>query len=505
MRRLLWLALLSTALADQGAPVYQTTGTLPATLRACVGTRVEIEVLTGIAWACQSGVWVKIGDPTQRFVLQTPDTAYPYAFALSSASDGLLLNQTGIGIVGVKAANTCTAQFPRSDTASGVWTCASIATADLPTIVGTKGGTGLTSTTPGGVLVGAATNTTAFSAAGTNTLHVLHSGIAGVPTWSRISVNTINTTNAASAGNFLRGDGTWSAAGGSGAPGGTNTMVQYNDNGGFGGVAGFTFDAATNTLTAGTFVGKVTGNVTGSANTISPAGTTSQFWRGDNTWNTVSLAAHTPNQGTTTTVLHGNASGQPTYAAVNLIADTTADLLTQAKGGTGSGSLTCSAGQHLTSNGTTYSCTADSGGALSAATATVLGGIKGTGTAIVCSGTDKMVGWAADGTMSCSTDLGGGASPNYVEVDVDFGSPETDDLATTVVTGQAWVTATSKITCAPTMLATSSREEGMEDAVIEGLVVGVHTRVVGTGFTVTAASTAPLGTTGIYKIHCIGG
>lgn len=61
-------------------------------------------------------------------------------------------------------------------------------------------------------------------------------------------------------GYFLQTDGTgnlaWSEAGGggNGHPGGSNTQVQYNDNGTFGGTVGFTFNETTNTVTAEHFV-----------------------------------------------------------------------------------------------------------------------------------------------------------------------------------------------------------------------------------------------------------
>lgn len=73
-------------------------------------------------------------------------------------------------------------------------------------------------------------------------------------------------------GYFLQTDGTgnlnWAAGGGggNGSPGGTNTQVQFNDNGLFGGVAGFTFNQTTNTLsvpTANVTDLNVTGNVNG--------------------------------------------------------------------------------------------------------------------------------------------------------------------------------------------------------------------------------------------------
>jgi hypothetical protein len=63
-------------------------------------------------------------------------------------------------------------------------------------------------------------------------------------------------------GYFLQTDGegnlTWAfsgGGGGNGSPGGSNTQVQFNDAGTFGGDAGFTYNKNTNTLTADFFVG----------------------------------------------------------------------------------------------------------------------------------------------------------------------------------------------------------------------------------------------------------
>lgn len=69
-------------------------------------------------------------------------------------------------------------------------------------------------------------------------------------------------------GYFLQTDGegnlTWSAAGGgggNGSPGGSNTQIQYNDAGIFGGDSGFTYNNITNTLTVPNSV-VTTANVT---------------------------------------------------------------------------------------------------------------------------------------------------------------------------------------------------------------------------------------------------
>jgi hypothetical protein len=79
----------------------------------------------------------------------------------------------------------------------------------------------------------------------------------------------LNQSNPTS-GHVLSWTGTeyaWVAqsGGGSGTPGGSNTQVQYNNNGSFGGDSTFTFDSATNTLTVQNLT--VTGS--GATNTIS--------------------------------------------------------------------------------------------------------------------------------------------------------------------------------------------------------------------------------------------
>jgi hypothetical protein len=207
--------------------------------------------------------------------------------------------------------------------------------------------------------------------------------------------------------------------------------------------------------------------------------------------------------------------------------------------------LTCSSGQALTSSGTSAmvctstltasdvqcsgTCVADSEIAAMAAsklTGTVAVTKGGTGVATVAAN-QVLVGTAADTvaaktvpscsdpttskvlyndatqTWSCGTDQTGSGGSNVVEVEVDFGSGG-NDTASTTVTGQAWVTATSKILCTPTMFATTDRAEGAEDILIEDLDVATHTRVASTGFTVTAHAGQGI-TFGKFIFHCTGG
>lgn len=261
------------------------------------------------------------------------------------------------------------------------------------------------------------------------------------------------------------------------------------------------------------------------------------------------VADFTANQGTATQVLHGNAAGQPTWGVIvaadlpdatgvakgaiiltgdlggtasspsvvddshahttttisglDAGADFTAGVLPGARGGLGAAQPTCSGTDKVTCNGTTCTCAADVGGTytLPAATATVLGGIKGTGSAIVCSGSDKMTGWAADGTMQCGADATGGAgSANAVTVSLSFGTGGGTGVWTTTVTGQAWVSSTSKIVCAPQ--ATSADGQTVETYYVADLRPTVANLVAGTGFDLAVFNGS--GVIGTFRFACTG-
>jgi hypothetical protein len=77
------------------------------------------------------------------------------------------------------------------------------------------------------------------------------------------------------AGNLSWTAQTGNGGNGNGTPGGSNTQVQYNDSGSFGGDPGFTYDENLNLLTVGnlTVIDTITGNLTGTASQSNTANT----------------------------------------------------------------------------------------------------------------------------------------------------------------------------------------------------------------------------------------
>jgi hypothetical protein len=114
-----------------------------------------------------------------------------------------------------------------------------------------------------------------FSGEGGNLSNIQGANVSGEVSFAA-TANAVALANVAGAGNIasvnldgnvanvLRGDGTFSPDTAA-TPGGSNTQVQYNDNGSFAGEANFTYDSATGNLTAPNIIASTqfTGDING--------------------------------------------------------------------------------------------------------------------------------------------------------------------------------------------------------------------------------------------------
>lgn len=241
---------------------------------------------SGGSWAALSSSG---GAPsTAAYITQVPDGALSAEQALSTLGSALLLNTTGTGVLSAYTGSSCTNQFGTALSALGVLTCASVTlTTDVTgTLPVANGGTALASYAIGDLLQASGTTTLAKLASVATGNVLISGGVTTASSWGKVGLTTHVT-------------GTLPIANG-----GTNLTSGTS-----GGILGFT---ATGTL----------------ASSIALTNHAIVLGAG---------AGATPvvlgSLGTSTTVLHGAAAGDPTFAAVDIAADTTGTL-TVARGGT---------------------------------------------------------------------------------------------------------------------------------------------------------------------------
>ena len=100
-------------------------------------------------------------------------------------------------------------------------------------------------------------------------------------------------------------------------------------------------------------------------------------------------------------------------------------------------------------------------------------------------------------TVCTITGGGGGGSANVVETSIAMTGA---GVYSTAVTGQAWVSTSSKIICSTFGTITDGLTP--EAVAVAGLTVSWSTPVAGTGFTVWLSN--PNGLTGTVRLHCTG-
>ena len=128
----------------------------------------------------------------------------------------------------------------------------------------------------GNVGIGTTSPSTALQVSGTVTATQFSGSGVGLSTGT-VPIAALNTSGTASSTTFLNGLGQWAtpSGSGSGTPGGSNTQIQYNNSGSFGGAVNHVWNSASGFLGLGTATASAQFHIAG-ANAISvPAWTTS--------------------------------------------------------------------------------------------------------------------------------------------------------------------------------------------------------------------------------------
>lgn len=259
-----------------------------------------------------------IGAPvTAKYILNTPNGDLSSAQSLSDLATGILKSTTATGIISIATAGTDYVS-PGIITSSG-----------LTSITGVVLGR---STAGTGAIEALTTLPTAvqdlITRLGTVTSGEWNADPIDLSSYAtgNLSVSRLNGGSLASSLTFWRGDGTWAVPGGSGnvSAGASLTLGQVVLGDGSTTVAILPAgaDGYVLTMVGGVAEWAVGGGGAGTVTHTAGALTASALVVGNGTDDIKVIAS----LGTTTTVLHGNAAGLPTFGAVSLSADVTGNL-----------------------------------------------------------------------------------------------------------------------------------------------------------------------------------
>lgn len=463
------------------------------------------------------------------YLTQTANATLTNEQALSALGTGLMSNTTGTGVVSIYGGSACGAnQYASSVNASGTLICAQVATSQLsgtitdgqlassysgvgacaantfattlsdnaaPTCSAVNDATGALK--GGVVLAGDLAGTASLpsvvddSHAHTGTtISALDTGDITTGTLGQARGGTGAGALTCSAGDFLTSNGTAYSCGTptAGAPTGASYITRVAE-------AGLSSETAMGALGTGIVINTTT---TGVPTIYAGTSCTNQFPRSLNASGAATCASVALGTDVSGTLGAGNGG-----LGITAVTDDTT-VVASGAAWVSTALPSCSGATNALAYNTStnaFSCNTISGGSGYATIQdettplTQRATVNFTGAGVSC----------VDNSGSSRTDCtisGGSGSVNVVEVEVDFGTTGSD-IATTVVTGQTWVGATSKIICSPTLLATADRAEGAEEALVENLLVAPHTRVAGTGFSLTAKPL--LGRAyGRFLFHCTG-
>lgn len=300
------------------------------------------------------------GAPTNAtYLTQTANATLTNEQALSALGTGLMSNTTGTGVVSIYAGTSCTNQFPRSLSAAGAATCASVALATdvTGTLAQARGGTGAGALTcsAGQALT---SNGTAYSC--TSSIQASDLFCVGCVDLSTEVTDTLVTGNGGTGLTSAADDNTMV---GNGAIWQSKALPACADTAG----NHLNYDTATNTFSCGTTDAVASLSfVTSKAEAALSGEQSIGALTTGLLLNTVAasqgtLSAYAGTSCTNQFPRSLNASGAATCASVSLSADVTGTLA-GANGGLGGAQPTCGAGQYLTCNGTTCSCSTPAGG-----------------------------------------------------------------------------------------------------------------------------------------------